>query len=53
MSLKDLYDENKEFSDYVDRYARQHHLTVDQTLTLRMVADFAEYIREKVGKKVD
>lgn len=45
--LKGLYETNNDFKRYVDRFANANKLTVDQTLTLAMVSDYAKYLEER------
>ena len=43
MDLKKMYEENKDFRRYVDRYAAQYDLTLEEALLHAVVRNAAEY----------
>lgn len=53
MSLRKLYETDKEFKEYVDKFAQcyRHPMTVDQALTTKVISDYAEYLLEKEKEK--
>lgn len=48
MNLKELYQTNSEFKEYVDRYCNGYsegkHLTLDEALQHRLIADYASWL---------
>ena len=53
ISTKAVYDSNKEFHDYVERYARERQILVLEALTHKMVEEVADYYLKKDLGKVD
>lgn len=51
--MKKLYETNDEFRSYIDRMCNKHHLTVDQALSTKMAANYAEYLLEREKEKTD
>ena len=52
ISTKAVYDSNKEFHDYVDRYARERRILVLEALTHKMVEEVADYyLKKDIGKE--
>lgn len=51
MDYKDLYDENKDFKQYVNRYAKKYNegksISVNEALDHELVKQVAEQYREK------
>lgn len=45
--VKELYDTNKEFREYVNRYAICNHISVEEALTHALVAEYANYIQSQ------
>ena len=45
--MKELYDTNKEFRDYVQTYAICNHISVEVALTHALVAEYANYIKSQ------
>ncbi len=41
--MKELYEKNFNFREYVDRYCVQHKVTVDEALTHALVKDVAAF----------
>lgn len=39
-----LYNNNKEFAEYVDKYAQHYRITVSTALTHEIVKEYARYI---------
>lgn len=52
MDLKKMYEENKDFRRYVDRYARQYDLTLEQALSHAVVRNAAEYYENAEKGKI-
>ena len=42
--LKQLYDTNKDFKTYVDKYCLMHSLDIEIAFTHMLVKDYAEYV---------
>lgn len=49
--MKNLYETNDDFRAYVDRMCDKHHLTVEQALSTKMAANYAEYLLEREKNK--
>jgi len=45
--IKELYNSNKEIKEYIDKFARDRMITVDEAMGQQVVA---EYIKYKVSK---
>ena len=50
--LEQLYQTKDDFKNYVDKYARDHKLTIQQALTVRMVSDYADYLEEVENEQI-
>ena len=48
--MRDFYNSNSDFRDYVEKYRRKHELSVDEALQHAQVREAAKYYREKDGK---
>lgn len=44
--MKDLYNNNKPFKDYVDRYMRNKDVTLEEVLSYEQTRLMAEHYRE-------
>lgn len=44
--MKDFYNQNKDFKEYVDRYCRNKDVTVKEVLSYKQTQLVAEYYRE-------
>ena len=51
--MKNLYETNDDFRSYVDRMCDEHHLTLEQALSTKMAASYAEYLLEREKEKAD
>lgn len=51
--MKNLYETNADFRSYIDRMCNTHHLTVEQALSTKMAASYAEYLLERDKDKSD
>lgn len=51
MNLLDMYEEDKDFKEYVDRFAAHYNegrsITVLEALQMQIVMDYAKYIQER------
>ena len=51
MNLLDMYEEDKDLKEYVDRFAAHYNegrsITVLEALQMQIVKDYAEYIQER------
>ena len=45
----DLFNTNKDFRNYVEKYIFKHHITIDEALRHIMVRNYGDYILEKKG----
>jgi len=45
--LKEFYEENEEFKEYVDKYAKSYHITLEVALSHKLVEEYAIYLRNK------
>lgn len=49
--MRQLYQTNKDFKDYVDRYCKNHNegrsITLEEALTHKVVQDYAEWLQRK------
>ena len=44
LNLHYMYDNNKDFKEYVDRYTKTYNIGVEIALTHRLVWEYANYI---------
>lgn len=45
LKLKDMYDNNEKFKEYVDKYSKKHGIAfVDDALKCIMVQQYAKYL---------
>ena len=42
-----LYENNEEFKEYVEKYAKQHNITKETAMTHKIVKNVADQISEK------
>ena len=53
MNMLDMYEEDKDFKEYVDRFAAHYNegrsITVLEALQMQIVNEYAEYL-QKIGK---
>lgn len=49
--MKNLYETNKDFREYIDRMRNTNHLTLEQALATKMAANYAEYVLERDKNK--
>ena len=51
MNLLDMYEEDKDFKEYVDRFADHYNegrsITVLEALQMQIVNEYAEYLQER------
>ena len=51
MNLLDMYEEDKDFKEYVDRFAAHYNegrsITVLEALQMQIVNEYAEYLQER------
>lgn len=51
MNLLDMYEEDKDFKEYVDRFAANYNegrsITVLEALQMQIVNEYAEYLQER------
>ena len=45
--MKNFYESNSNFRDYVEKYRKKHDLTVDEALQHASVREAEKYYREK------
>lgn len=45
--MRDFYNSNSDFRDYVEKFRRDHDLTVDEALQHASVREAEKYYREK------
>ena len=43
LPIKNYYDTVPEFKEYVDKYAANHHITVEEALTHALVKSYLEF----------
>ena len=43
----DLFNKNKDFRNYVEKYIFKHHITIDEALRHRLVRDYGDYLIER------
>lgn len=46
--MKEFYTENKEFREYVDKYAKDNKISVDEALTHAIVKEMYNYYKGKI-----
>lgn len=44
MNLKEMYENNVEFKEYVDKYMTKHNKSLSEALSDAMVKDYAAYL---------
>lgn len=49
--MRDFYNTNRDFHDYVERFRRDDNLTVEEALQRSTVRDVAGYYREKEAEE--
>lgn len=47
MSTKEIYQNNKEFKEYMDRYLRKNNITLEEALQHKIIQDIAEYYNKR------
>ena len=51
MNMLDMYEEDKDFKEYVDGFAKHYNegrsITVLEALQMQIVKDYAKYIQER------
>lgn len=45
ITLDELYNTNKDFKEYVDKYARCHRMLAEDAIKCKVVQNYAEYLR--------
>lgn len=50
LSMQELYNTNKDFREYVDRYCRTYRCKVEDALKHLLVQLVGRYYREKMGE---
>ena len=45
-SMKDFYNSNTDFKEYVERYCKKHKCTVEEALKHKVVEDVCEHYKE-------
>ena len=45
ITLDELYNTNKDFKEYVDKYARCHRIMTEDALKHKVVQNYADYLR--------
>lgn len=48
----DLYNSNKDFRDYVERYSKKHDISKYEAMSHKLVQGVAEYYRELEEEKI-
>lgn len=51
MDVKEIFDTNEDFHEYVLRYIRNNGKTIEQALRENIVKDMAEYYTKESAKK--
>ena len=49
--MKDFYNSNTDFKEYVERYCKKHKCTVEEALKHKVVEDVCEQYRENDKSK--
>lgn len=44
--LKELYETDADFKEYVDRFCAIHNLTVEEAFDFNLLREYARYIKE-------
>lgn len=52
LNLKDLYDNNEKFHEYVTRYIRDNALTLEQGFRHKVIINYARYVIDPDAKEV-
>ena len=52
MNLKELYDSNDDFNEYVKKYCHATGKSVEQALRVAIVKEYAQYITDKKEGKL-
>lgn len=47
--MREFYETNKDFKDYVDKYAKKNHITPDEALAHASVREAYDYYREEAS----
>lgn len=47
--LYTLYQEDADFKEYVDRWCKQHNLSIFEAFQFNLIREYAKYVKE--GKK--
>lgn len=47
--MREFYETNKDFKDYVDKYAKKNHITPEEALTHATVREAYKYYREETS----
>lgn len=50
--MKELYNQNEDFKDYVDAYCKKHEISKDEAFSHKIVVNVGEYYSEKSKLKV-
>ena len=50
--MKELYNQNEDFKDYVDAYCKKHEISKDEAFSHKIVVNVGEYYSEKSKSKV-
>ena len=45
--LYELYKTDADFKEYVDRWCKNHNLSVDEAFTFNILREYAKYVKEK------
>ena len=48
--MKDLYNTNKDFRDYVDRYCRKHQISVEEAVMHEIVKEVGKMYMKQIGE---
>ena len=51
--MKEFYDSNEDFRNYVDRYCRTYRLSVEEALEHKLVQDVGRHYQELAEGRVD
>ena len=47
IEINELYNTNKAFKEYVEKYSRSHRMMPEDALKHKIVQEYAEYVRGK------
>lgn len=53
IAMHDLYEKNKDFKGYVDRYCRTYGVSVEEALEHKLVQDVGKQYKEQAESRVD